>query len=133
MNIHPSLTQQPFEVLQQVLNEIPVACFMIDREHRILVWNKGCEQITGKPASQMLGCREVWQAFYPEARPLLADMLVEGVLFEQLSTYYAGQARKSSMFEGAVEIEAFFPHIGSQGRWLYATVAPVRFTSMVNI
>ena len=104
-----ALTLQDLSVLQQVLNEIPVPCFMVDRAHRVTVWNKSCEQTTGYLAPSMLNTRDAWRAFYPEKRPVLADLVVDGLLFQELQTHYAGQVRMSSFFDGVVEIDAFFP------------------------
>lgn len=121
-----SLPLDNLDTLRQLVNELPVACFLINRQHEVIAWNRACASATDFPADKMVGTRDTWRAFYTERRPTLADLLVDGRIFEELQTYYAGKIRMSSLFEGVIEIEAFFPRIGPHGRWLYATVAPVR-------
>lgn len=53
--------------------------FVIDREHRILVWNRACELLTGIHAADMLGTDHQWRGFYPAKRPCLADLVIDRV------------------------------------------------------
>ncbi len=112
--------------LAQIVDGDPVPTLVIDQNHQITHWNKACATISGLPAEQMVGTKNQWQAFYPEARPVMADLIVDGSLEERLDTYYHNRFRRSSSIPDAFEAEDFFPHLGNGGRWLFFTAAPIR-------
>ena len=43
------------EIYRTVLAELPVGVYFVDREHRIVFWNHGAEEITGYLSQQVLG------------------------------------------------------------------------------
>ncbi len=113
----PQLETDGSSLLAQIVNNSPVATFVIDAQHRILHWNRACEMVTGVPAQQLVGTTEAWRAFYPEKRPVMADLIVDGQL-DQISNYYAEKFRPSLIIEGAWEAEDFFPQFPGGGKWL---------------
>ncbi len=112
-------------LLQQIVNGAPVASFVIDRDHRVTHWNSACERLTGWPAYKMIGSTESWRAFYPSARPLLANMIIQGINGAELQALYGGRAYPSEAIVGAYEGETFFADLGLEGRWLNFTAAPL--------
>jgi signal transduction histidine kinase len=112
-------------VMSEVLQASPIPQFVIDREHRVVFWNRALEQYSGIMARDVVGTRDQWKAFYPEKRPVLADLLVEGAV-DQLSRWYGGKYSSSRLVEDAYEATDFFPHLGKEGTWLYFTAAPIR-------
>jgi hemerythrin-like metal-binding protein len=112
--------------LSQIIDGDPVPTLVIDATHRVTHWNKACAKISRIPAEQMVGTQDQWKAFYPEPRPIMADLIVNGSLEENLNTYYQGIYRRSTTVDDAFEAENFFPHVGDQGRWLFFTAAPLR-------
>ncbi|NTV69017.1 MAG: PAS domain-containing protein [Azonexaceae bacterium] len=113
------------QLLAQIIDGDPVPTFVIDAKHQITHWNQACAVISGLPAADMVGTDNQWKAFYPEIRPVMADLIVDGSLEEQFDTYYHGHFRRSVNISGAFEGEAFFPNIGQHGRWLFFTAAPL--------
>lgn len=113
------------QLLAQIIDGDPVPTFVIDARHRITHWNQACAMISGLPATEMVGTTNQWKAFYPEIRPVMADLIVDGSLDEQFDNYYHGHFRRSANISGAFEGEAFFPNIGERGRWLFFTAAPL--------
>ncbi|UCV16010.1 bacteriohemerythrin [Quatrionicoccus australiensis] len=113
------------QLLSQIIDGDPVPTFVIDASHRITHWNKACAAISSLPAADMVGTSEHWKAFYPERRPLMADLIVDGGFDEQFISYYQNGFRRSAVVAGAFEGEAFFPSLGEQGRWLFFTAAPL--------
>jgi len=113
------------QLLAQIIDGDPVPTFVVDANHRVTHWNQACAMISGLPAADMVGTNEQWKAFYPVSRPVMADLIVDGSLEEQFDTYYHGHFRRSANIGGAFEGEAFFPHMGEQGRWLFFTAAPL--------
>ncbi|MEA3369182.1 MAG: PAS domain S-box protein [Candidatus Ratteibacteria bacterium] len=110
--------------LSQIIqgNSIPTA--VIDRNHLITHWNTACENLTGIPARKMIGTKKQWSAFYPEQRPIMADLIVDKVSEKKMRRYYDDRYRKSTVIKGAYEAEDFFPYVGD--RWLFSTAAPLR-------
>lgn len=119
-------TNDSWEMLEAILQGNPVATFVIDAEHTVTHWNRACELITGIAARDMIGRREQWKGFYPEARPVLADLIVSGELERAMATYQTGHCRRSQIVDDAYEAEGYFPFAGGNGRWLFFTAAPVR-------
>ena len=111
--------------LAQIIADCPVPMFVLDAEHRVTHWNRACENVLGYPASAMLGHKEAWRAFYAEARPVMADLLIDGEGEALLERFYGGKYRRSARIDGAYEAEDFFPHAGDNGRWLYFTASPL--------
>ena len=113
------------QILAQIIDGDPVPTFVIDAKHRITHWNQACASISGLSAERMVGTNEQWRAFYPEERPVMADLIVNGSMEEAFESYYQGMFRRSESIEGAFEGESFFPGLGEKGRWLFFTAAPL--------
>lgn len=111
--------------LPSLMEGNPVATIVIDAHHRVVHWNQACAMLTGVAASDMIGTRGQWRAFYAEPRPILADLIVDRALDDAIGKYYAGKFRRSPLIEGAFEAEDFFPAFGHEGAWLYFTAAPL--------
>lgn len=124
MHVQDSLLEMT-KMLTQIIDGASVASLVIDRHHRVTHWNTACERMTGIRRSEVLGSREGWRAFYQEKRPLLADMVVDGVDEATLRSFYGGHLNRSSIVTGGVEVEAFFPQFGVSGKWLFFTAAPL--------
>jgi len=111
--------------VMDILQGTPVPTFVINRQHRVTHWNKACETIIGVPADKMVGTKGQWRAFYPTARPVLADLVLDNAGEERIAHLYAGKYRPSRLIDGAFEAEDFFPNFPGGGRWLYFTAAPL--------
>jgi len=111
--------------LQSILQGSPVLQFAIDNTHKVISWNKAIEEYSGISAAEIIGTDRQWRAFYHQQRPVLADLLVDGDM-DGLSTWYGKKLQKSRYVEGAYEATDFFPHMGSTGKWLAFTAAPIR-------
>ncbi|WP_265949892.1 ATP-binding protein [Dechloromonas sp. A34] len=114
--------------LAQIVDGDPVPTFVINAEHKVTHWNKACAAITGTPAALVVGTSRHWAPFYPNERPIMADLIVSSDL-ERLETLYTGIFRRSPVIPDAYEAEAFFPHFVDGGRWLFFTAAPLRDAS----
>ena len=119
----PFVTDEP--ILHSIIDGSFIPTFVIDREHRVLYWNRALEEISKIPASSVIGTNEHWRAFYRKQRPCMADLLVDGAL-ERIPTWYAGKHRESSLIPEAFEATDFFPELGESGRWLRFTASTIR-------
>lgn len=110
------------ETLFKIIDGSPVPTLVLDAEHRITHWNAACEEIIGMPASEMVGTRNQWQAFYPTQRPIMADLVITGEM-AHIQELYASKYRRSRVVQGGYEAEDYFPTFN---RWLFFTAAPLR-------
>lgn len=112
-------------MLHQIIEGSPVPTFVIDSQHVVTQWNRACERIIGVPAGEMIGTSNQWRAFYAEKRPVMADLILDGALEDDFDDLYGGKCRRSSLIEGAYEVEDYFPHFPTGPRWLFFTAAPI--------
>ena len=112
-------------VMHQILENNPVPIFVIDAQHQVTHWNAACAQLTGIAALDMVGSSQPWRPFYKEARPLLVDLIVDGHMAEAAELLPGSRINSQALGANAVESEDFFAHFGEQGRWIFATAAPL--------
>jgi len=64
--------------LLDIIDFLPDATFAIDREGRVIAWNRAIEEMTGKTKAEMLSRNnfEYALAFYGERRPMMAGLLI---------------------------------------------------------
>ena len=75
--------------LADIIDFLPDAMLAVDKEGRVLVWNRANEELTGVPASMLLGKGNYEYALSPygERRPFLLDML--SWPDEEIKKYYS--------------------------------------------
>jgi PAS domain S-box-containing protein len=63
--------------MSQIINFLPDPTFVIDRESRVIAWNRAMEDLTGIKAEAMLGKDNYEYAipFYGERRPVMIDLV----------------------------------------------------------
>ncbi|NSW81817.1 MAG: PAS domain-containing protein [Syntrophothermus sp.] len=61
--------------MQAVIDFLPDPTLVIDREGKVIFWNRAMEEMTGVPAQEILGKGNYEHAipFYGERRPILID------------------------------------------------------------
>lgn len=114
------------EELAQIINSISIPGFVINKNHTITHWNRACENLTGIPASEIVGTSRQWKAFYSSERPVLADLIVDDASKEQIAAHYSGTCKKSSLIESAHESMSFFPDLGKNGKWVFITATALK-------
>jgi PAS domain S-box-containing protein len=111
--------------LSQMVHGTSIPTFVISADHTMILCNRAFENLTGIRASQIIGTKAQWMAFYSSERPVMADFIVDGASEEDMRQYYGDKCRKSRIIDGAYEVEDFFPDLGSGGKWLFFTAAPL--------
>lgn len=110
--------------LENILNSSAVATFVIDRDHRVIFWNRACEELTGIKAEKILGTSNHWRGFYSYKRPCLADLVVEGEI-DKIPEWYP-QFSKPELSSEGVRGEGWFANIGGKRRYIYFDAVPVK-------
>ena len=74
-----NILRQSEHRLNDIINFLPDATFVIDIEGRVITWNKAMEEMTGVKAENMLGKGnyEYALAFYQARRPMLINLALE--------------------------------------------------------
>ena len=108
-----------------ILDFSPVAQFAIDREHKIVRWNRACEIMTGYPAKEMVGTDLQWKPFYSSKRPMLADIVLEQDGRGLLKYYRGSKLIRSKAVSNAWEKTEFFSNLGGRSRNIRFLAAPV--------
>jgi two-component system, NtrC family, sensor kinase len=119
----PAAPGCPGRLAENLLESASTPLFAIDTGHRIIVWNRALEELTGIPAAEMLGTDQQWRPFYSEARPTLCDLVLDGKT-EEICDHY-GEYDKEPALSGAIRAEGWFPDLNGRGRRLLFDAAPV--------
>jgi signal transduction histidine kinase len=104
----------------------PIATFVINADHRVTHFNKACAMLLSVPADKVIGRVGLGMIFYGVERPVMADLIVDGSMVEIISDLYQNRYRRSLVIPDAYEAEGFFPKLGTSGRWLFFTAAPLK-------
>ncbi len=108
-----------------IIEGFPIPTFVVNREHKVILWNRACKELTGFDAGDMIGTDKHYLPFYSQKRPLIADFIIDNDI-EGLKKYYSARdVKKSKNVEGAYEARDFFKDLGGKKRHLYFVAAPI--------
>ncbi|HEX8404562.1 MAG TPA: diguanylate cyclase, partial [Duganella sp.] len=68
---------QPHSFALKMMELLVIPIFVIDREGKVIIWNRACERLTGVEAWEVLGTSDHWKGFYHEQRTTLADLVIQ--------------------------------------------------------
>lgn len=123
LNIIEKALNEQKDFFEKLIQYSAVATFVVDTEHRVLYWNRACEELTGIHSSEIIGTNDHWKAFYEQKRPTLADIVIDEN-FERLSDYYATYG-KSSLIANGLRAEDWYPDLPAGKRYIIFDAAPV--------
>ncbi len=112
--------------LEEILDKIPVATFVIDGDHRVRYWNRAAELLTGVKANEVVGTKKAWYAFYESERPVLANIVLENP--KDAEKYY-DVLRKSEVADEAYTVETWVRVRKGDEIYARATAAPLYDTN----
>ncbi len=125
LELHSKLRESETR-LGQIIDFLPDATLAIDREGKVIAWNRAMEQLTGVRAvdengSGMLGKGDYEYAvpLYGSRRPILADLVIHPVREVEASYAYFKRESGRTIAEGYLQ-----GRDGSQ-RYMLATAAPL--------
>jgi len=114
------------KTIEGIIEGSPIPTFVIDRNHRVILWNRAFTEMSGYPGEKMIGTKKQWMPFYPEKRPVIADLIVDDDARGLEAFYGKKKVQKSSVIEGAYEAADFYENLGGRSRHLYFLAAPIR-------
>ncbi len=107
--------------MAEIIDFLPDATLVIDREGRVIAWNKAMESLTGVPAGSMIGKGDYEYAlpFYKERRPMLANLVfMPGAEIEKR---YDFVERKGD----TLVVDIFIPDFRPGGAYFWAKASPL--------
>lgn len=111
------------KIALSVLNALSLPAFVLDTEHKVVVWNAPCELLTGIPARDVVGTRDHWRGFYDDPRPCMADLVLDSML-DEASRYYSRHEQTEFASDGH-KAEGWFDNINGNRRYLAFEARPV--------
>ncbi|NLI82102.1 MAG: PAS domain S-box protein [Deltaproteobacteria bacterium] len=106
--------------LQDIIEFLPDATFVIDKEKRVIAWNRAIEEMTGVKKESILGKGNYAHAvpFYGEARPILIDLVVDNASsYEEECDFIE---RRGNIICGEVFVPKAY---GGKGAYLWGTAS----------
>ena len=108
--------------LLDIIEFLPDATFVIDREKRVIAWNRGIETLTGVPKEEVLGKGDYAYSvpFYGERRPSIVDLIFEeNPVIESRYEWIRREGQD-------IYAETFIPGLrGGMGAHLWAKACPL--------
>lgn len=75
---HPvSISVRDRGFANKLMEMLAVPAFVLDIHCKVIIWNRACERLTGVPAAEVLGTDGHLHSFYADARPTLADLVIQ--------------------------------------------------------
>lgn len=104
-----------------VIDFIPDAVLAIDRNGKVIAWNRAMERLTGAKAEDMIGKGDFEYAlpFYGQRRPILLDLTL--LPEEQVRGRYDRLEREGN----TLTAEIFIPTFGPGGSFIWAKATPL--------
>jgi diguanylate cyclase (GGDEF)-like protein/PAS domain S-box-containing protein len=108
--------------LTDIIEFLPDATLAVDKERRVIIWNKAIEKMTCIPASEMIGkCDYAYTIpFYGEARPQLMDLVF--LDDEEIATQYSNLTREGDTLMAEVFCLALY---NNKGAWVSVKASPL--------
>lgn len=114
------------DMLARIIDGLSVPTFVINQDHVVTHWNRACEKLTGIRAGRILGTQRHGQYLGDEKGWTLADWILRQVPIQEIQAVYGPSLRPCDLLKDSYEGQRFFPHLGSAGKWLAFTAAPLR-------
>ncbi len=111
------------EFIKSIIQNSAVATFVITSGHKVIYWNRACEELTGIKAADVLNTNMHWTAFYKAPRPCVADIIIDGNTGD-MSRLYPLQSR-SEFIEGGLHSEGWYINLGGKDRYIIFDAAPI--------
>lgn len=105
-----------------VIEYLPDAAFVIDRDKKVIAWNKAMEHYSGVPKDKVMGTGNYASAIYQSSRQLLIDFV--GRPEDEVRAYYGEFFRKAE--NGVLYTEGIQPNVyGGRDAYVAVLAAPL--------
>jgi PAS domain S-box-containing protein len=118
------LLQEQRAFTDNLLQSSSAATFVIDAGHKVIIWNKACEELTGFRAATLIGTTGQWRPFYEHQRPALADIVLDGYSEKHAALYTS--VSKSVLTPDGLHAEGWYRNLNGRDRYIVFDAAPIR-------
>jgi len=115
--------QEQKEFSERLVENSTAGIFVLDADHKVILWNKACEELTGVKADELIGTDSHWQAFYGQKRPCLADLVIDGK-YDEVSDFYDAYG-ESKLTSNGLHAESWYTNLGGEDRYVIIDAAPI--------
>jgi signal transduction histidine kinase len=120
----PGTGQELMECVERLIQSCAVPTFVIDGSHRVILWNRACEALTGVEAAQVIGSVDLGKVFYGYERPMLTDFVLGGNV-EGIDDYYDTHSR-SLLIPDGLQAERWYTDKNGTERYIVFDAAPIK-------
>ena len=121
-NLLADLAQQK-EFSENLVKCSAIPTFVIDSNHKLLVWNQACEELTGIKSTDILGSDGHMDAFYDKRMQTLADIAIDEN-FEELASRYS-IISESLLIPNGWHAEGWIKNLNGHDRYLLIETTPI--------
>lgn len=114
--------QESKQQLADIIDFLPDATFVIDKEGKVLAWNRASEKLTGLQKEDILGRNKdaIATELYGQPRPMLVDLVLDPAL-DLADAYDHLEQRGNTLFA-----ETYAPGLNEgEGGYLWANASPL--------
>jgi PAS domain S-box-containing protein len=106
---------------EEIINFLPDATFVIDKDGIVIAWNREMERLTGISANSILGKDNYEYAipFYRERKPMLADLIL--IPDTEVERRYHTVKKEGD----TLVVDIFIPTFGKEGTCFWAKASPL--------
>jgi two-component system sensor histidine kinase EvgS len=112
-------------LLNRIAQGTPLPTLVRDRNGKLLLWNRACEELTGVSAAAAAERSQTAPPGEATADPFLLHLLTEKIPADSEGKRQPARTQFLKSSPDATELEVCVPQLGDAGCWLYGTI--VRF------
>jgi PAS domain S-box-containing protein len=116
--------QEQMDCVERLIQSCAVPTFVIDNRHRVILWNRACEALTGMKAGEIIGTADLGKVFYGYEHPVLADFVIDGNI-EEVRGNYEVHAH-SLLIPDGLQAERWYTDREGKERYIFFDAAPIR-------
>jgi PAS domain S-box-containing protein len=108
---------------ENLLENSAVATFVLDPQHKVVLWNKACEELTGVSSDEVIGTDNQWKPFYDHKRQTIADVVIDGnpEILPHLYDKHTG----STLISDGLHAEGWYQSLNRRKRYILFDAAPI--------
>ena len=112
-------------LLNRIVQGTPLPTLVLDRNGKLLLWNRACEELTGISAGAAAERSQNALQNEETADPFLLKLITEKIPADSEDQRIPARPKLMKTASGAANLEVCIPQLGDAGCWLYGTI--VRF------
>jgi len=116
--------QEQMDCVERLIQSCAVPTFVMDSHHRVILWNRACEALTGVKAEEVIGTNDLGKVFYGYERPVLADFVIDGNLIGVQNNY--DLLAHSLLIPDGLQAERWYTDLNGKERYIFFDAAPIR-------